>query len=481
MYLKADFLQALKDEAGAYPAAKAALAAKDPRFDAQLNAMATMLAMISAQVDVAATEWVTKARDGTVLADAALRGILPLGKPARLTLSVTNKGAGSCMLATGRGLTDPKGRPYVIEGGATVPVSDGDAASATVSVRQVSTRSFAHTVTVSAPFAEVLVPSGADDAHLVGLSVADAQGAYTYKADFFNVSQGTRVFTVETDEYRRVWLRFGAADVTGQQPQVGDVLTVTVTECQGAVADLDASAPFALEYLATGAEQGLSFAVAQVSDTGAGAPSIEQLRVMARYPGLHDDNPVYRAQWDYYLRNKLGANLRFLAVWNEQVEEAVRGASVDSVNKLFVAAVVHGQTPDATRAAVSAAISRADDSYRIGHVDARECEIPMVVKASIPAVFDPADVEAQIRTLLLASYGRGTAAASRGLARSWRHRDAHELLAAGVNALQDAVSDFSISVGSYGAVLPEDWAYVSEASITVELARVSEGSGMWTL
>lgn len=481
MYLKADFLEAIKDEAGSYPAAKAALAAKDPRFEAQINAMATMLAMVSAQVDIAATEWVTKARDGTVLADAALRGVLPLGKPARLTLRAENTGAIACVLATGRGLTDPKGRPYVIEGGATAPAADIEGPGATtISVRQVSTRTVTHSVNVSAPFAEVLVPASADDAYLVGLSVADASETYTYKPDFFNVTPGTKVFTVETDEYRRVWVRFGATDVTGQQPQVGDVLTITVTECQGEIADLDGQAPFALDYLASSAEQGLSCSLVSVEDTGAAAPSIAQLRVMAQYQGLHDSNPVYRNQWDYHLRSKLGGNLMFLSVWNEQVEEGVRGASLSSMNKLFVCAVVQGQTQEATRAAVEAIVARADDSYRVGHVEVRECEIPVSVVASVPTVYDPADVEAQIRTLLLTRYGRGTAAASRGLSRSWRNRDAHDLLAANIQALQDTVSDFSITVGNYGTVLPEDWAYVSNASISVTLARVSDSQGMWT-
>jgi hypothetical protein len=416
-----------------------------------------------------------------VLADAALRGVLPLGKPSRLTIDVANEGAAACVLATGRGLSDPKGRPYVIEGGVTVPAAaSGTPGAATISVRQLSKRTVTYTFTSSAPFAEMLVPAGADDAYLVGVSVADASDAYTYTPDFFNVTQGKKVFTVETDEYRRVWVRFGALDVTGQQPAAGDAITVTVTECQGAISDLDDAAPFALDYLGSSAEQGLSFALAAVDDTGAAAPTIDQLRVMAKYPGLHDENPVYRNQWDYYLRAKLGGNLLFLATWNEQVEEGVRGASTSNINKLFVAAVVQGQTSAATMATVEAAVKRADDSYVVGHVTARECEIPVTVAASVPAVYDPADVEAQIRALLLSNYGRGTAAASRGLARSWRNRDAHSLLADNIAALQDGVSDFALTVGTYGQALPEDWTYVSSASITVTVERVSDSQGMWT-
>ncbi|NDY89736.1 hypothetical protein [Ideonella livida] len=478
MYLKADFDAAIAAAAANYPAAKAALAAKDPTFLASLDAMAAMLAMISAQVSIAETEWATKARDGTVLADAALRGVLPLAKPARVEIIATNSGPSAVTLATGRGFSDPKGRTYALEGGATV----AQGGTVQLTLRQTTSRTFSHSVSSVAPFAEVIVPESADDAFLVGLSIADAAGnTYRYVPGFHGVEEGERVFAVEVDEYRRVVVRFGATGITGYSPIPGEVLTVTVTECLGAVGDLADGAAFALDYLSSSADGYLDFTLADVVDTGANPPTIAQLRVMAAYPGVHDDNPVYRGQWDYYLRRHLGGNLQFLAVWNEQVEEQARGASPSNINRLFVAASVSGQSAAATNAQVAAIVGRADDSYQVSHVEPRECQIPVTVTAAVPAIFDPADVETQIRSLLLQHYGKGTANASQGLAKApWRQRDAYALLGANIAALKDTVSDYSVSVGAYGAVLPEDWRYVADASITVTVSRVSDSSGLWT-
>ncbi len=84
MLTKSDFQQAIADSINNYPAVAPLYQAGDPRIIQHLDAMATMLAMLSAQIETAMTEPFEKVRDSTVLADAAMRGIVRKGTPARV-------------------------------------------------------------------------------------------------------------------------------------------------------------------------------------------------------------------------------------------------------------------------------------------------------------------------------------------------------------------------------------------------------------
>lgn len=478
-FLKTDFMAAFEAAILSRPTVAAAYRAGDPRLIAQIEAMATMLAMLSQQIDVAEAEPFLKSREGTVLADASLKGVLPLARAARVEITVTNPGTTAVTLAAGRGVLDGKGRRYSVEGAASVPAGG----SATITATQVETRQITHTVSASAPFYAVQVPASEVGLHLAGLDVADAVGPFAYTADFANVAAGARVFHVETDEYRQLWVRFGAADasgaVVGHQPANGDVLTITVRECGGKVDDLEAGAGFGLEYVAVAAEREVKLTLASVLSGGANPPDTETLRMLARYPALHDSNAVFLADFDFLLRRQLGSAVEFLSVWNEQIEESVRGANVLNINKLFVSAKVGGQTQAVTEAQVRQIVGRADDSYRVVFVPRRDVQVPITVSASVSVVHDPGDVEAQIRAALLEQYGAGSPAASRGLQNTFRFQDINQLLTQRVVALQDRISDFSVILGTTPDPLPEDYRYVTAASITVNVSRVQSSTGLW--
>ncbi len=477
-FLKPDFLVALRAAVASRPAAAAAYQAGDPRVLAGVDAMAAMLAMLSQQLDVAEAEPFLKARIGTVLADAALKGVLPLAKPARASITVTNPGTVPVTLAAGRGALDAKGRRYVVEGAATIPANG----SALITAQQLTTRTITHTVAGSAPFYEVEVPKAEDDSELAGVDVEDALGAFVYTPDFCNVLAAQRVFHVETDEYRRVLLRFGAAvggvDVMGHQPINGDVLTISVRECSGEVT-LDAGSGFALEYVSNSDEAKLTLALASVLSAGAAPPSAEYLRMLARYPALHDSNAVFLSDFDFLLRRHM-AGLRFLAVWNEQIEEAARGANLGNINKLFVSVFQPSQDFALTEAQVRKIVARADDSYEVVFVALRDVPIPVIVTASVAAVHDPGDIAAQIRAALLADYGPTSIAATQGM-RNFRLQQVNALLKERVPALQDQISDFSVVMGATPAPLPEDYRYFSAASITVNVQRITDTTGLWSL
>lgn len=478
-YLKSDFLNMLVAEAMTRPAAAEAYQAGDPRLVVVLNSQAAMLAALSAQIDMAEVEPFLKSRDGTVLADAALKGILPLAKPARVQLNVASTAASAVALAVGRKVVDNRGRVYVIDGAASVPAGG----AAVVTAAQVATRTAAHTVAGSSPFYSVQIGESDEDLLLCGLSVSSTSGAYTYTEDFCNVMPGDRVYHVETDEARRLWVRFGAADssgdVVGHQPVNGEVLTFTISECAGAV-ELSAGANFALESVLTSDEAALKLTLANVLSPGADQPSMEFLRVMARYPGAHDSNAVFLGDFDFLLRRKL-SGFEFLSVWNEQAEEAARGASVNNINKLFVSFSAPGYTVADMQNRIRAVVARADDSYRVVFVPMVDRVILAKVTARVAAVHDVADVQAQVRTILLANYGRGTASAATGLLKSMRIQDIHAKLRAGVPALQDQISDFSVTIDAgTGAVVPEDFRYMTAGSVLVTVTQASDSMGLWS-
>jgi hypothetical protein len=479
MYLKSDFERAVVAAASAQPDAAALMRAGDPILLAQMSAQAAMLAMMSAQADVAEVEPFVKSRTGTVLADATLKGILPLGKPARVEITVTNPGAAPVAIASGRGLLDAKGMLYAVEGSATIPATG----SGSITAVQITTRQFTHTVAASVPFYELQVEASEDAVYIAGIEVTDQVAAFAYSPDFCNVGPGDRVFHVETDEYRRLFLRFGAstssAPVVGHQPANGDVLTITVRETGGPIA-LEAGSAFALAYVANADEAELGLALNEIIATGAAPPDTETLRMLARYPALHDGNAVFLSNFDFLLRRQL-SGVQFLSVWNEQVEELARGPSLANINKLFVSFVILGQSNLASENQIRQIVGRADDSYGLVFVAPRLVPVPVTVTATVAVVHDTADVEAQIRTVLIQNYGRGSLNASRGLQKGFRQQRLNSELKAAVPALQDQISDFTLVLGDTGTSLPEDFRFFDNASIAVIVTRISDATGLWSL
>jgi len=489
MFLKSDFMAALENAVVLRPAVATAYRAGDPRLIAQIEAMATMLSMVSAQIDAAEVEPFTKGRIGTVMADASLKGVLPLARPGRVSLTVTSAAAAAVAIIAGRMLVDGKGRRYVVDAGATVPAGG----SATITASQLTTRTVTHTVSASVPFYSAQVPESVDGLFLAGIEVSDPGGAYAYTPEFCNIAAGARIFHAETDEFRRLFLRFGASDalgaVVGYQPPAGTVLTMTVRECTGAV-ELSTAAAFALEYVGSTDEGNLSLNLASLLTAGSNPPDVDTLRMLARYPALHDSNAVFLSNFDFLLRRQI-TGIEFLSIWNEQVEESVRGASVANINTLFVSISVPSQSDAVTQAQVRAVIGKADDSYRVTFKPMILRPQPVQVIARVAAVHDTADVAAQIKSRLLALYGRGTVTAAQGLARTLRIQAIHDDLRRSIPALQDQISDFNISTeevaqgsGESGVIdplLPENFRFFDAANTVVIVTGAQANLGLFGL
>lgn len=467
MTTKAEFQQKIADAISSYPTAAQFYQAQDPRLLAQLNAMATMLAMFSDQQDVAAAEPFTKARDVTVLADAAVKGVLPFGSPTRARLAVTNGGSQAVTIAAGRRLLDTQGRLYVVAVGSSVPA----AGSANIEVLQRREEVLAHTVTVSQPFYTIDVPQPAVGS-LAEVRVKDSSSTvFTYTPNFTNVPVGATTFHLETDESRQLYVQFGAEGIAGYQPAAGEVFTVTLVITEGYL-ELAAGLPFAFEYSASIAETLLTLTLDAVLAPGANPMDIATLREVCSYPSIYDDNAVYLSNFDFLVRKQLSP-FDFLSIWNEQREEEVRGASVDNINHLFVAARKAGVAPATLQAQIEQVIWSADDSYRITHVEVDDVEIPVVITIYAQSVYDFAAVAEQVRQIILAEYGAASDWAKRGENRIL-YKAVYESLRNQVQALQGTNSDMRLEVTDpVEAVLPEQFRYVSQASLTVTVEEAS--------
>ena len=154
-------------------------------------------------------------------------------------------------------------------------------------------------------------------------------------------------------------------------------------------------------------------------------------------------------------------------MWNEQLEETVRGASVDNINVLFVSFIKSDTTPTQAQTDITRTIGYADDSYKVKFVEPIEKHIPINLQLRLSPVHDFDSVKIRIREILLQNYGRDSEWARRGRNRiNWRATS--ELLKSKIIELQDSTSDISVTVlDDTIANTPEEFRYVATQSISM--------------
>ena len=473
-YTRDELLVKLQAEVLSRPTAALYYQAGDPRLLAQIGAQATMLSMLSAQVDIASVESFQKTRDTTVLADATMKGILPFARPPRMTLLVKNTSDASVTIGTGRRLLDTFGRVYTTEVGATIAAG----ATATITVKQMTTRAFTHTVSGSQPFYAVQIPPNDDtDQRISGIYVVIGGVTYPFTTEFANLAADEPGFTIETDELRRLLVKFGWASTFGVQPANGTQIAFTIEETFGASA-LTVDSAFTFEATVSQNDRLLTMKLASMIYPGADPIDIETLREWARYPSGYDSSAVYLGNFDFLIRRNLFP-FRFLSVWNEQLEEAVRGPDVRNINRLFVAAMMDGVDSTWMQAEIRRIVAAADDSYGAKFVPVVETPLGLTINAEVSVVHDTGDVKAKIQDQVLALYGRDAIAVRQGMVRLNSKRIS-EALKKNIPALQDDGSDFSISILDLSAPKPEQFRYVSLASLTVDVKQATYNDGQWS-
>lgn len=257
--------------------------------------------------------------------------------------------------------------------------------------------------------------------------------------------------------------------VVGYQPDSGEQFTVIVRDTHGDVRPAPASA-MSFEYMGTPADSQMQLTFTALSQRGANPIDIATMRELVSYPSLYDRSAVYLGEFDFLLRRNLVYAYQFLSVWNEQIEEGVRGANVHNINRLFVTVVpADGVTQESIEAEIVRIIREADDSMRVSFVPRVIQLYAVSITAWVSVVHDPALVEAQIRQVLIDEYGPGSRAAQRGQELP-RFKVIHELLSRKVEALRGSEADFDVVIpADVVAPRPENWRYVDNNSITVSI------------
>ena len=491
MITKEQFTQAIENIVGSYPTIAALYKANDPRIRQNLEAQATMLAMFSSQVETSSAEPFEKVRDATVLADAAMRGIIRKAKPAVVTIKLTNNGTSDYTLAP-RQLFDSSGNQYTITSSAiTVPPNE----TATFQAEQSTIEELKHTVSESTPFYAIEIPESSDGSYLTAIAVADAGDAYTYSERYVNVFAGDRVFHVEADDRQRVYVRFGSAGV-GVIPDKGQVITVLIHRCAGKIYPT-ANSPFAFKDISP-SDLNIELNLDHVDDPGENPPDMATLREMIKYPSVYDHNAVYLGEFDFLVRRKFPPIAgQFLSVWNESMEEPVRGASRYNINTLFVACYYDTETiksepnpnakvdPDtitnltSRQVEIKELILGADDSYRVKFLTPVKSEIIMSVTATISTAYSAETTRKLIKDVLIAEFGINSPAATRGLNKPLYQR-IYKILRSKVPALKDANSDVRVTItGHPNPNRPELWRHVAEGSLTIDVNQANITQTGW--
>jgi len=488
MTTKAEFLAQAEIELGnaQYAKISALNMAKDPRILASIGAMAQMLELYSVQQDLAETEVFVKARDATILADATLKGILPLANSAQVQVLVTNPSANSVTLAYGRRLLDDKGRVWRVASTLVVAANS----TGTVDLNQNELRTISHTIANSDPFYTITLPQNDEGLYLENIRIKDTIGStdnlYRYAPEFMNVLDGERVYHLETDEARQITIRLGAQNnselVYGFQTPINTALTIELTETSGKL-DISTGASFSLEYSNNADEDALKIVTTGINALGSNPLSLSVLAQLSKYNALYDHGAVYLSDFDFLIRRYHGDSVNFLAVWNEQLQERVRGYDVTNINKLFIAVQAKSSLEQANlEESIHTLVQRADSSYKRDIVAAIPQAYPLTVSASVAAIHDSAQVTQQIKDTLLAIYGIGQIKVSQGLKNNFNRQEIYQTLKKAIPAFQDSISDFNVVVGVLpDPILPEHYFYLHPTTnFTVAVTQLSDaGGGLW--
>lgn len=466
MYTKQDFEEAIKQSFLTKELTAALYQVSDPRIMQIMDAQATMLAMLSQQVEVAMQEPFSKARDATVLSDAAAKGLIFTAKPCRVTIYAVNEGNTDVVISSGRNVIDSSGRYYQITETQTVKArSDG-----LLTAEQIQIETQTHTVEDSDPFYSIAVSQPKDGSAISYLQVKVNDEVFSPSYKFNGVEVGDKVYHVESDEFKQLSIKFGASGIIGTAPNIGDVVTIEKGLTFGDITP-EIESPFSLQYVQNQNENNVKFYMAHLLRAGTSSASMSTLRELVKYPSIYDSNAVFLGEFDVLLRSKF-SNLAFLSVWNEAKEETARGANQANVNKLFVSfSLLSGSTLEkaAVQDQIEAVIQEADDSYRVKFVEPVTDIVSVTVGASVSRSYDSSQTISKAKEVILNEYGRNAYSVKQGKV-VIKHKDISDLLRNNVPAFADTRGDIFVNVSKPQSSLPEVYRYVDENSIQLNLS-----------
>lgn len=492
MITKQEFSQSAFATIGDYPTLEILYQAKDPRLLQHIDAIATMLSMFSAQLEVAQAEPFEKTKQSTVLADAAMRGVIPKAVPTVLSIKIENDAVEAVSIGAGRILLDSSGRSLRVDSSVSVNAKSTGYVTAT----QLYDLKTVHTVTESRPFYEIPLPMKHEESLLSGVRVFDEAGnEYTYSDRYVAINADEKVFHIEVDEKQNFYVRFGYKGIVGVQPPKNAQITVQAFYTFGLVASYSQGDQIVFEVNQSLNDAYVKLSIDAVKTVGEAPISTAVLRELTKYPSVYNKNAVYLGEFDYLIRSNF-PHLAFLSVWNEAAEEIARAPSTDNINSLFIAVVgdtgqegydlyAPGKKPTEVtqltplQQSIKTAVYKADDTYRVRFFRPLVREIAVSITANVSTSYDQDVVKKQIQTAVIEKYGQDSVVMSRGKAKP-KYQDLYNHIKKNVSALAVGSADLKIVLEDLGQfdAYPEIWQYidVSKLDIVVNVENVSTNS-----
>lgn len=482
-----NILESIGSHINDYPEVAERWRAGDPTVRAMLTSIVEAAVFLKRDNDVNAIEPFIKSKNRTIIADAINKGILPVATPCQYNITIESSAKNTITLSQGRLIEDGTGRQWRLL--AAVTLGAGEVKK--VLVEQSIINRTLVTVPVNEPF-YTLALATTDDAYFSAIGVTNTTigEVYQHSPKFMNASIGQPVYTLQSDNLTNINLIFGATGRAGKTVQAGEVYEIAITQCYGEV-DPTTLRQASLNELLISDESKLSlyFKDGDMIRAGANPLTINQLRLLASFPSMYDRNAVFMGNFTFLVMQHFMSRLNYMAIWNETTHERYYGASLDNINHLNLTIIPRLNT-DVEKAQlitdIQQLVARADSLLdgRVRVMSAIERPYQITITGRLAAVHDMDSVRIQIKELLLENYGKGSLAANHHNADGFNLQEVSTRLRNKVVAFQDRISDFTVSGEdvAQNPIKPHEWAFLSDASITINLTRTADsGNAIWNM
>lgn len=461
IFQKSDFFNQAMNELKNYPALSARVAVGDVTITQHIGAISQMLAMLSMQIGLGQAETWIKARDNMVLADASAKGILPFAKAPIYRVNIKNNKDRDFHIEQGRRLLDSKGRVWIIR----EAVEIGENQTVQAAIQQIETVQVVHTVSAVQSFYSIPIKKPDNGQYLHSVTVSNKDGLlFEQVTDFNNVALNDKVYHILSDEKMDLSIIFGLQDRIGYTPILGEQFNITMRYTSADIV-LPSASSLTFEYIQED-EEYLTILSDERLQKGVNPLSIKEMRKLCDYPSMYNENAVYLGEFSFLLQKKLNPFV-FLNVWNEQIEEKIRGANQDNINCLFVSFIKDDMEKNEAIKQIKEIIAQADDSYRVKVVEPIEKALKITVWLNLNTLHDEALVKEKIKKMLLTAYGRESNW-SKNINQKINRQHTVKMLRESIVELQDGYSDISINVSNDDVSKPEFFRYLAENGIVFE-------------
>ena len=482
-----NILESIGSHINDYPEIAERWRAGDPTVRAMLTSIVEVAVFLKRDNDVNAIEPFIKSKNRTIIADAINKGILPVATPCQHKVTIENGANTTMSLSQGRLIEDGTGRQWRLL--AAVTMAAGEVKK--VLAEQSIINSARITIPVNEPF-YTLALTTTDDAYFSSIGVTNMTSGevYQHSPKFMNAGIGQATYTLQSDNLTNVNLIFGASGRAGRTVQAGEVYEIAISQCYGEV-DATSLRQASLNELLISDESKLNiyFKAGDMIRAGANPLTINQLRLLASFPAMYDRNAVFMGNFTFLVMQHFMNRLDYMAIWNETIHERYYGAALDNINHLNLVVIPKLNTANEKAQLITdiqQLVARADSLLdgRVRVMSATERPYQINITGRLAAVHDMDSVRIQIKELLLENYGKGSLAANHHNADGFNLQEISTRLRNKVVAFQDRISDFTVSGEdvTQNPVKPHEWAFLSDASITINLTRTADsGNAIWTM